>query len=246
VVTISRYIWSARRCRTPDHRLGPSGDAHLANVGHFLATLHVKDWGERRDNWRCRVCVPTRQDKMNPRAPSRVARSGGSDGDRAARRWARPGAYVRAVDRREEVSFMDDKDCNLRAEFDLFKAADYKGLLKAALANAESCHVTEMRRSPRCGTTSASRIWWCRITIMRWSVRSKPASSATAGCHRRGGAVPDEQVAGAGAGPARGGLGEADAKGHAAGQAGADGNHIHQRSGDPAVQGNVATRTSSN
>lgn len=39
----------------------------------------------------------------------------------------------------QELVFMDDKECNLRQSWDLLKAGDYSGLLRAARANAESC-----------------------------------------------------------------------------------------------------------
>ena len=39
----------------------------------------------------------------------------------------------------QEVTFMDDKDCGLRQELELFKAAKYVDLLQAARSNAESC-----------------------------------------------------------------------------------------------------------
>jgi hypothetical protein len=40
----------------------------------------------------------------------------------------------------QELVFMDDKECNLRQSWDLLKAGDYSGLLRAARTNAESCH----------------------------------------------------------------------------------------------------------
>ncbi len=42
----------------------------------------------------------------------------------------------------QELVFMDDKDCNLRESWDLLKNADYRGLLRTAKANAESCHAS--------------------------------------------------------------------------------------------------------
>src|SRR5262249_17942701 len=39
----------------------------------------------------------------------------------------------------QEISFLDEKDCNLRAAWELLRSSDYYGLLKASRSTAESC-----------------------------------------------------------------------------------------------------------
>ncbi len=114
--------------------------AHISRtVGHFLATLHVKDWasGEELATQTLRA-DPSKQNESSSTqpewpAPSDLIAIARLQALGQTRRLYEPWIET------EEVSFMDDKDCNLRAEFDLFKAADYQGLLQAAVANAASC-----------------------------------------------------------------------------------------------------------
>lgn len=141
VVTISIDISECQAL--PDPPIIGSGlpATHISRtVGHFLATLHVKDWasGEELAMQSLRA-DPARQNESSSTQPEWPAPADLMGIARLQALGQTRRLYEPWIDA-EEVSFMDDKDCNLRAEFDLFKAADYKGLLKAALANAESCH----------------------------------------------------------------------------------------------------------
>ncbi|HEY9142028.1 MAG TPA: tetratricopeptide repeat protein [Bryobacteraceae bacterium] len=109
-------------------------------VGHFLATLHVKDWwsGEELATQTLRA-DPSKQNESPSTQPEWPAPADLITTAQLQALGQTRRLYEPWIDT-EEVSFMDDKDCNLRAEFDLFKAADYKGLLQAALANTASCH----------------------------------------------------------------------------------------------------------
>jgi hypothetical protein len=109
-------------------------------VGHFLATLHVKDWasGEELATQTLRADPSKQNESPSTRpeypAPADLIGIARLQALGQTRRLYEPWIET------EELSFMDDKDCNLRAEFDLVKAADYKGLLQTALANTASCH----------------------------------------------------------------------------------------------------------
>lgn len=140
VVTISVDISECQAL--PDQAIVGSGlpAMHISRTeGHFLATLHVKDWwsGDELATQTLRA-DPSKQNESpssQPEwpAPADLIVTARLQGLGQTRRLYEPWIDT------EEVQFMDDKDCNLRAEFDLFKAADYKGLLQAARANTESC-----------------------------------------------------------------------------------------------------------
>ncbi|MFY9727758.1 MAG: tetratricopeptide repeat protein, partial [Bryobacteraceae bacterium] len=109
-------------------------------VGHFLATLHVKDWwsGEELATQTLRA-DPSKQNESPTTQPEWPAPADFIATARLQALGQTRRLYEPWIDT-EEMQFMDDKDCNLRTEFELFKAADYKGLLQAALANSASCH----------------------------------------------------------------------------------------------------------
>ena len=141
VVTISVDISECQAL--PDQAIIGAGlpAMHISRtVGHFLATLHVKDWwsGEELATQMLRA-DPSKQNESpttQPEwpAPADLLRTAQLQALGQTRRLYEPWIDT------EELSFMDNKDCNLRAEFDLFKAADYRGLLQAALADTASCH----------------------------------------------------------------------------------------------------------
>lgn len=113
---------------------------HISRTeGHFLATLHVKDWwsGDELVTQTLRA-DPAKENESPSTQPEWPAPSDLIAAARLQALGQTRRLYEPWIDT-EEVQFMDDKDCNLRAEFDLFKAADYKGLLQAARANSESC-----------------------------------------------------------------------------------------------------------
>jgi len=141
VITISVDISECQAL--PDQPIVGAGlpAMHISRTeGHFLATLHVKDWwsGDELATETLRA-DPLKQNESPSNqpewpAPADLISAAQLQALGQTRRLYEPWIGI------EEVSFMDDKDCNLRAEFDLFKGADYNGLLRAALANAASCH----------------------------------------------------------------------------------------------------------
>ena len=113
---------------------------HIARTqGHFEATVHVRDAAGGDEL----VAQPLRADpaKQNEAQSTIPEYPAPSDLIEIARLQAlgQTRHLYEAWSDNQEISFLDDKDCNLRQEFELFKAADYKGLLPAARANAESC-----------------------------------------------------------------------------------------------------------
>ncbi|MGA2182588.1 MAG: hypothetical protein ABSH47_06120 [Bryobacteraceae bacterium] len=140
VVTISVDI---SRCEAlPREALLGSGipAPHISRTeGHFLAVLHVRDFASGQEL----VAQTLRSDpaKENQAQSTQPEYPAPSDVIVIARLQAlgQTRHLYEAWTDNQEVSFMDDKDCNLRQEFELFKAADYKALLLAARANAESC-----------------------------------------------------------------------------------------------------------
>lgn len=114
---------------------------HISRTnGHFLAALHVNDWWSGD----ALVTQTIRADSANENQSPTNQPEWPAPADLIA--LARLQALVQTrrlyepwIDT-EEVLFMDDRDCNLREELDLFKAADYKSLLQAARTNAETCH----------------------------------------------------------------------------------------------------------
>jgi hypothetical protein len=140
-------------------------------VGHFLATLRVTDWasGEELAAQTLRA-DPSKQNEspsIQPEwpAPADLIAMARLQALGQTRRLYQPWIDT------EEVSFMDDKDCNLRAEFDLFKAGDYKGLLQAALADAASCNA-----NPK--TVAAA---WYNLGIVDMVVQNYDAALAAFG-----------------------------------------------------------------
>jgi len=113
---------------------------HIARTqGHFEATVHVRDVASGEEL----VAQPLRADPARENqaqttmpeypAPSDVIEIARLQALGQTRRLYEPWSDS------QEISFLDDKDCSLRQEFELFKAADYKALLPSAKANAESC-----------------------------------------------------------------------------------------------------------
>jgi hypothetical protein len=141
VVTISVDISTCQALPSPPI-IGEGIPAmHISRTdGHFLATLHVKDWwsGEELATQALRA-DPSKQNESPSTQPEWPAPSDLIATARLQALGQTRHLYEPWIGT-EEVSFMDDKDCSLRAEFDLFRAADYRGLLQAALANAASCH----------------------------------------------------------------------------------------------------------
>jgi len=113
---------------------------HIARTqGHFEAAVHVRDAASGEEL----VAQPLRADpaKQNEAQTTMPEYPAPSDLIETARLQAlgQTRHLYEAWSDNEEISFLDDKDCNLRQEFELFKAGDYKALLPAAKANAESC-----------------------------------------------------------------------------------------------------------
>jgi len=148
VVTISVDVSECQAL--PDQAIIGSGlpATHISRTeGHFLATLHVKDWwsGDELATQTLRA-DPSKQNESPSTQPEWPAPADLIVTARLQALGQTRRLYEPWLDT-EEVQFMDDKDCNLRAEFDLFKASDYKGLLQAALSNAESCHASPKTRA---------------------------------------------------------------------------------------------------
>jgi len=113
---------------------------HIAKTqGHFEATVHVRDAATGEEL----VAQPLRADpaKQNEAQTTMPEYPAPSDVIEVARLQGlgQTRHLYEAWSDNQEISFLDDKDCNLRQEFELFKAANYKALLPAAKANAESC-----------------------------------------------------------------------------------------------------------
>ncbi len=114
---------------------------HISRTeGHFLATVHVRDFasGDELVAQPLRADV-TKENQAQTTQPEYPAPSDLIALERLQALGQTRHLYEAWADN-QEISFMDDKDCSLRQEFDLFKAGDYKALIPAAKANAESCH----------------------------------------------------------------------------------------------------------
>lgn len=113
---------------------------HISRTeGHFLATVHVRDFatGDELVAQTLRA-DPAKENQAQTTQPEYPAPSDLIALERLQALGQTRHLYEAWSDN-EEVTFMDDKDCNLRQEFDLFKAGNYKLLAPAAKANAESC-----------------------------------------------------------------------------------------------------------
>jgi hypothetical protein len=141
VVTVSVDISECQAL--PDQAIIGSGlpAMHISRTaGHFLAVLHVKDfWSGDELAAQTLRADPSKQNESPSTQPEWPAPSDLIVTARLQALGQTRRLYEPWIDT-EEVQFMDDKDCNLRAAFDLFKAADYKGLLQVARANTESCN----------------------------------------------------------------------------------------------------------
>jgi len=113
---------------------------HISRTeGHFQATVHVRDIGTGDEL----VAQPLRADpaKENQAFSTQPEYPAPADLIAIARLQAlgQTRRLYEAWTDNQEISFIDDKDCHLRDEFETFKSADYKALLVAAKTNAESC-----------------------------------------------------------------------------------------------------------
>ena len=113
---------------------------HIARTqGRFEATVHVRDATSGDDLVALPVTAnPAKENSAQTTMPEYPAPS---DVIEIARLQAlgQTRHLYEAWSDNQEISFLDDKDCNLRQEFELFKSGSYKALLPAAKANAESC-----------------------------------------------------------------------------------------------------------
>lgn len=125
---------------------------HISRTeGHFLATLRATELSSGQE-----LAVETvkadpykenESQSTNPEYPSQpeliemALRQAVVDARRLYAPWTES----------REISFMDDKDCNLRQAYELLKAGDYQAALKMSRENAESC---------RSGPKIAAAAWY--------------------------------------------------------------------------------------
>lgn len=114
---------------------------HIARTeAHFLASLRVIDLATGSELTVLTLRAdPAKQNESqtgSPEAPGTAELV-----DMATRQGIEQTRHLYSAYREnQELVFMDDKDCNLRQSWDLLKAGDYSGLLRAARTNAEGCH----------------------------------------------------------------------------------------------------------
>lgn len=114
--------------------------SHISRTeGHFLASLRVVDLASGSEVAALTLRAdPTKQNESQTSIPEHPAPAEFID---MATRQAidQTRRLYTPWKENQELVFMDDKECNLRQSWDLLKAGDYSGLLRAARANAESC-----------------------------------------------------------------------------------------------------------
>jgi hypothetical protein len=121
--------------------VGPGLPAmHISRTeGHFLASLRVLDLSSGDELVTQTLRADPRKENESPTgtpeypAPADLIDIGVRQAVGDTRRLYEPWTE------NQELTFMDDKDCNLRQAWELLKASDYRGLVKTSLANAESC-----------------------------------------------------------------------------------------------------------
>lgn len=113
---------------------------HISRTeGHFLASLRVIDLASGSELAVLTLRAdPGKQNEAQTGSPEYPASSELLDiatrqGIEQTRRLYSPWKE------NQELVYMDDKECNLRESWELLKAGDYSGLLRAARANAEGC-----------------------------------------------------------------------------------------------------------
>ena len=114
--------------------------SHISKTeGHFLASVRVVDLATGGELAVLTLHTdPTKQNESQTGSPEYPASS--ELVDIAIRQAIQQTRSLHAPWKEDQdLVFMDDKECNLRQSWDLLKAGDYSGLLRAARANAESC-----------------------------------------------------------------------------------------------------------
>ena len=114
---------------------------HISRTeGHFLASLHVLDLGTGTEVATLTLRTdPAKQNEAQTGSPEYPSSSELVDiATRQAIEQTR--RLYSPWKENQEFVYMDDKECNLRQSLDLLKAGDYSALVRAARANADSCH----------------------------------------------------------------------------------------------------------
>jgi hypothetical protein len=113
---------------------------HISRTeGHFLASLRVVDFASGNELAVLTLRAdPTKENESQTSIPEHPAPA--ELIDIATRQAIDQSRHLYApYKENQEFVFMDDKECNLRQSWDLLKAGDFSGLVRAARANAESC-----------------------------------------------------------------------------------------------------------
>lgn len=113
---------------------------HISRTeGHFQASLRVADLGTGNELANLALeADPAKQNESQTGSPEYPAASELTDvatkqAIEQTRRLYSPWSE------KQEVVYMDDKECNLRNSWDLLKDGDFSGLLRAARTNADAC-----------------------------------------------------------------------------------------------------------